>query len=284
MGKWVRKGKFTDLSTKIFDQPFLIFPFRPFSRFLLIVSLNHLFFCSILFHFTVSISQPSIFLFYPVSFHCPYLSTVCFPFLSCFFPLSLSLNQLFSCSILFYSTVSISQPSIFLFYPVLLHCLYLSTIYFPVLSCFLSLSISLIRLFSFSILFLSTVSISQPSIFLSILFHSTVSISQPSVFLFDPVSFHFCLSYLPPVYVSYHIFLSSKLAPLSPVLLTHTLPIIYLPWSSISPSLSIYPSCLIKYNFSILLSTLDLKRFDLDQLIRGVKTPLADNNAVAMRH
>ena len=216
MGKWVRKGKFTDLSTKIFDQPFLIFPFRPFSRFLLIVSLNHLFFCSILFHFTVSISQPSIFLFYPVSFHCPYLSSVCFPFLSCFFPLSLFLNQLFS-----------------------------------FLSCFIPLSLSLNRLFSFSILF-----------------HST---------------FAYLISLL-STFHTYHIFLSSKLAPLSPVLLTHTLPIIYLPWSSISPSLSIYPSCLIKYNFSILLSTLDLKRFDLDQLIRGVKTPLADNNAVAMRH
>ena len=131
MGKWVRKGKFTDLSTKIFDQPFLIFPFRPFSRFLLIISLNHLFSFSILFHSTVSISQPSIFLFYPVSFHCPYLSTVCFPFLSCFFPLSLSLNHLFSCSILFPFTVHISHPSVFLFYPVSFHCLYFSTIYFP---------------------------------------------------------------------------------------------------------------------------------------------------------
>ena len=186
MGKWVRKGRFSDLSTKIFDQPFLIFPFRPFSPFLLIVSLNHLFSFSILFHSTVSISQPSIFLFYPVLFHCLYLSTVCFPLLSCFIPLSLSLNHLFSFSILFHST------------------------------------------FAYLISLLST-------------FHT------------------------------YHIFLSSKLAPISPVLLTHTLPIIYLPWSSIYPSPSIYPSCLIKYNFSILLSTLDLKRFDLDQLIRGVK-------------
>ena len=182
------------------------------------LSLNHLFSCSILFPFTVHISQPSVFLFYPVSFHCLYLSTSYFPVLSCFIPLSLSLNHLFSFSILFYYTVSISQPSIFLFYPVSFHCPYLSSVCFPFLSCFFPLSLFLNHLFSFLSCFIP-LSLSLNRLFsFSILFHSTFAylISLLSTFhttfFFRPNLLPFLLSYWPILSLSstYHDHLSLR--------------------------------------------------------------------------